>query len=149
MQRRYALEHTEELGRIMGSAAFARREPNAVEALFRAMYLPFFTSRESAEALDFGFTEITAANVLSAEDTMVETLAEHEPLEALAKIQAPTLVIGAEHDATPEEFGRLVADKIAGAQYAFIEGAGHFSYLDEPEKFQRAVRSFLAEHARS
>lgn len=148
MERRYAPEDKEELGRIVGSAAFAGREPKAVEALFRTMYLPFFTSRDSAESLDLGFTEITAANIVGAEERMMEDLERHHPLEALADIQAPTLVLGAELDPTPEEFGRLVADKIAGARYAFIEGANHFSYLDQPERFERVVRSFLDRNAR-
>ncbi|HEX2030981.1 MAG TPA: alpha/beta hydrolase [Actinomycetota bacterium] len=148
MERRQTPEDKEELGRIMSSDVFARREPKAVEALFRTMYLPFFTSRALAESLDFGFTEITAANIVGTEERMMEDLERHHPLEALANIQAPTLVLGAELDPSPEEFARLVADKVAGAQYAFIEGANHFSYLDQPERFESMVRSFLDEHAR-
>jgi pimeloyl-ACP methyl ester carboxylesterase len=48
----------------------------------------------------------------------------------------------------PEAFSRKVADAIPGARYAFIKGANHFTYLEDPEGFFAVVGGFLMEEAR-
>jgi len=60
-----------------------------------------------------------------------------------AKIQAPTLVIGARHDAlrTPE-LAERVAKSIAGAKYVLAD-TGHFMALQTPQLFVDTVLPFF------
>lgn len=62
----------------------------------------------------------------------------------LKQIACPTLVIVGEADqATPPADARLMAEAIPGARLDMIPAAGHLANLEQPEAFNRAVRSFL------
>jgi len=64
--------------------------------------------------------------------------------ESLAKIQVPTLVIAGEKDAiVPPDGTRALAAGIPGAHFHSIPGAGHFSNLQDPAAFSRALLRFL------
>ena len=65
----------------------------------------------------------------------------------LEKIAVPThLVVGDEDQLTPPEMSRQMAKRIPGARLTVIEGAGHLSNIEQPEKFNRAVLEFLLDH---
>jgi 3-oxoadipate enol-lactonase len=65
----------------------------------------------------------------------------------LEKIAVPThIVVGDEDRLTPLEISRQMTARIAGARLTVIEGAGHLSNIEQPEKFNRAVLAFLIEH---
>ena len=60
-----------------------------------------------------------------------------------AKIKAPTLVVGARHDALrPPEMAERVAKTIPGARYLLAD-TGHFMNLQTPQLFAETVVSFL------
>jgi 3-oxoadipate enol-lactonase len=63
----------------------------------------------------------------------------------LAELEGvPTLVIaGAEDKIIPLDKARALADRIPGAQFAVIPGAGHLPTLESPEATTRALRTFL------
>ncbi|MFB3818279.1 MAG: alpha/beta fold hydrolase [Candidatus Methylomirabilales bacterium] len=64
----------------------------------------------------------------------------------LPDIQAPTLLLWGDQD---EEVRReavlTMASRIAGARLLVFPGAGHFPFLDAPERFLEALRGFLRE----
>jgi pimeloyl-ACP methyl ester carboxylesterase len=67
-------------------------------------------------------------------------LREHMP-----QITAPTLLIwGAEDTDTPVAMAREMERLIPDAGLVVLEGAGHFSYADQPTRFARIVSHFLA-----
>lgn len=62
----------------------------------------------------------------------------------LKDIRCPTLIIVGEQDTgTPPSDARLIAEGIKGAQMEIIPGAGHISNMEQPETFNRTIRSFL------
>ncbi len=62
----------------------------------------------------------------------------------LPTIACPTLVlVGEEDTTTPLAESRLMADRIPGARLEIIPRAGHLSNLEQPERFNRAVVTFL------
>ena len=64
--------------------------------------------------------------------------------ELLPQIKAPVLLIWGSNDtATPLADGRLMEEKIAGSGLVTLEGAGHFSFLDQPFVYRRVLQSFL------
>lgn len=69
----------------------------------------------------------------------------NEDLSALLpRIQASTLLVwGSEDDAAPVALGKRMEQLIPDAGLVVFEGAGHFAYLDEPERFCRIVRHFF------
>ena len=62
----------------------------------------------------------------------------------LPRIQAPTLLVwGTDDDAVPVAHARKMESLIPDAGLVLFEGAGHFAYLDEPDRFCRIASHFL------
>ncbi len=63
----------------------------------------------------------------------------------LSQIRASTLLIwGDEGNATPLSDGQMMERLIPDAGLVVLAGAGHFSYLDQPQRFARVAAHFLA-----
>jgi 3-oxoadipate enol-lactonase len=66
------------------------------------------------------------------------------PLEMLA---VPTLVITGDEDRVyPQALARRMAQRIPGAELAVLEGCGHLSNLEQPERFNATLLDFLQRH---
>ena len=62
----------------------------------------------------------------------------------LPLVKSPTLLVwGADDDAVPVSVGRAMETAIPDAGLVVFEAAGHFCYLDQPERFCRVLRQFL------
>jgi pimeloyl-ACP methyl ester carboxylesterase len=70
--------------------------------------------------------------------------------DELRKVQAPTLLLSGEGDTHggPPVAARL-AELIPGALHETIRGAGHLSWLDDPDGVAQRVSAFLADRARA
>lgn len=65
-------------------------------------------------------------------------------LAELAAIDVPTLCLAGEHDAVaPVKVMRRMAEKISGAEFQVLPGAGHIANMETPEAFNAAVVEFL------
>lgn len=68
----------------------------------------------------------------------------HDLRQLLPQISAPTLIIWGENDdATPLADGAIMAREIPNARLVVYRGAGHFAYLDSPDRFAADLRAFL------
>jgi 3-oxoadipate enol-lactonase len=66
----------------------------------------------------------------------------------LANIGCPVqVVVGAEDQGTPPSMAEEIAQAIDGAKLIVIPGAAHLSNVEQPERFDTALREFLARHA--
>lgn len=62
----------------------------------------------------------------------------------LGSIAVPTLVVGgAEDELTPPGVVRAMAERIRGARWEEIAGAGHLAPLERPEAVDQALKGFL------
>jgi pimeloyl-ACP methyl ester carboxylesterase len=65
--------------------------------------------------------------------------------EYLPRISVPTLLVwGADDTDTPIADARLMEQLIPDAGLVVLDGADHFSYLDQPARFARIVTHFIA-----
>jgi 3-oxoadipate enol-lactonase len=80
-----------------------------------------------------------------------ELLPGFDVTDQLARIEVPTLCVGGTEDwFTPPEYGpRRLADGIPNARLHVLEQCGHFPFLDRPEAFGRAVRSWLTDRTKA
>jgi pimeloyl-ACP methyl ester carboxylesterase len=72
----------------------------------------------------------------------------HNPklLSRLGRITAPTLVVWGESDRIVDlDYGRAYAGAIPEARFETLEAAGHYPYLEQPERFVELVSRFLQE----
>lgn len=64
---------------------------------------------------------------------------------AVAESGVPVLVVVGQHDATiSPAAARAMAGKIPGAKVVEVDGAGHLSPMEEPEKVTSAIRKFAS-----
>ncbi len=65
--------------------------------------------------------------------------------ELLPRVAAPTLLVwGGKDDAVPVAHARAMERAIPDAGLVLFEDAGHFAYLDEPDRFCRVVTHFFS-----
>ncbi|MDQ4125311.1 MAG: alpha/beta hydrolase, partial [Actinomycetota bacterium] len=65
--------------------------------------------------------------------------------DLLPKVGVPTLLVwGTNDDAVPVAHAQTMERHIPDAGLVLFEAAGHFAYLDEPDRFCRIVRHFLS-----
>lgn len=64
--------------------------------------------------------------------------------DLMPKVKAPTLLVwGTNDDATPLSDAKLMERLIPDAGLVEVQGAGHYSFLDNPTLFAAVLRSFL------
>ena len=69
--------------------------------------------------------------------------------EILSSVQAPTLIIWGDRDLEVSRSSmEIMAGGIRGSQLEIMEGAGHFPFVDMPERFGKLVRDFLCRGGR-
>jgi len=68
--------------------------------------------------------------------------------EKLATLKVPTLLMSGPADhSTPPSITRMLARHIPNCEVVIIEEAGHSSYWENPNAFNRAVLDFIGRHA--
>ena len=76
----------------------------------------------------------------------IDAFRDHDLLDRLPEIRAPTLVIAGEHDlVSPPSLGRRVAEAIPGARFELMEGEAHQPFQEVPERYNVLVDAFWRE----
>jgi class 3 adenylate cyclase len=73
----------------------------------------------------------------------IESIFRIDVRAILPTLSAPTLVIHARHDLIPVQYGRYLADHIAGARWLEVDGAEHAPWFTEPDKILTEIEEFL------
>lgn len=78
--------------------------------------------------------------------TVLRELALVDLRKDLAKIHVPTLVISGEKDSTvPLRSQKDLVERIPGARWEVIPGAGHAVIVDHPQEFNQVMLAYLSE----
>lgn len=68
-------------------------------------------------------------------------------LAMIEYIHFPVLMIRSDNDPMlPEEYAEWARSRIRGVEHRTLHDAGHFAFLDQPEKVAELVRNFLLSH---
>jgi 3-oxoadipate enol-lactonase len=118
--------------------------PNAIADLQVPRLLSDYTRQQHPEVeirVRQMIEAATAQGIAAASRGMAQRA---DSTDLLASLACPTLVIVGEQDVlTPPAVAQDYAERIAGAQVAVIQQAGHLSNVEQPEVFVRAVSGFL------
>lgn len=69
----------------------------------------------------------------------------HDTFDRLPQISVPTLVVAGELDLiTAPRYGRIVADRIPGAEFVVLPGEAHQPFQESPDQFNAMVDAFWA-----
>jgi pimeloyl-ACP methyl ester carboxylesterase len=150
-----AAEHPERVGRMVlaGSAGIRPRRTlgdavrvrtyKALRAVERSPAMPGAVRRDAKRRAD----QRGSADYRAVSGTMRGTLVRivNEDLRALLPaLRMPVLLIWGEQDTeTPIDDGRLMERLIPDAGLVVFEGAGHYAYLEQPDRFCRIIDVFL------
>lgn len=106
----------------------------------------FFTKAYPAENLDW----VLAENLKFPRGHAARLLIDHcsqDWRDVIRRIRAPTIVFGGEASFFNSVSQRWVADQIPGAEvhiFSADEGGSHFMFIENPTKFNRLLKAFLA-----
>jgi pimeloyl-ACP methyl ester carboxylesterase len=107
-------------------------------AVLRAIAAPGFDGANLAMA-EAAFSRITSDGLRAA----CRCLVTHDVRDRLGEISMPTLVVVGELDQeTPPAYSEELAAGIAGSTLRVIEGAGHLTPAEAPQRFNELVRTF-------
>lgn len=114
--------------------------------LFKKLYL-MFNKNNKLKLNDF-YKKFGSEDYKNAENEIIrQTLVKvlHDNIEShLTDIKAPTLIIWGEQDTdTPLYMAKKLNEKIPDSGLVILEGAKHYSYLDNFYKFKLVVEAFL------
>ena len=70
---------------------------------------------------------------------------EHDYRDDMKNVTAPVLIIHSADDFQPEKRSRIYADAFPNSRFEVIEGASHFSYKQQAERFAALLKKFLKE----
>ncbi|MFF9219706.1 alpha/beta fold hydrolase [Streptomyces viridosporus] len=119
-------------------------------AMLEAFFLWVYTPRAHADGTVDRIIEDTLAfphpQSVDAFQRQIASFADHDTLDRLAEITAPTLVLAGELDiAAPPRLGRVVADRIPGAEFEVLPGEAHQPFQEVPKVFNARVDAFWRE----
>ncbi len=150
-----ATKHPERVGRMVltGSAGIRARRTlrdsarvrayKALRAIERSPAVPARLRRTAKRRAD----RRGSADYRAASGTMRGTLVRivNEDLRPLLpRLRVPVLLIWGDHDTeAPVEDGRIMERLIPDAGLVVFEGAGHYAYLEQADRFCRIVDVFL------
>jgi proline iminopeptidase len=73
-----------------------------------------------------------------------DRFAESPTLPAqLAALPVRTLILHGEADPRPARVARDLAQRLRAAEFVLLPGAGHLPWLEQPNQFKQALRTFL------
>jgi pimeloyl-ACP methyl ester carboxylesterase len=117
--------------------------PNFLEGWFSPGYLAEHRS-EAIEQLHWQPDPEIPLQVLQAQ---LMATAGHDTYDRLPSITAPTLVLhGSDDPMLPLEDGRILAERILGAELIVVDGARHAYMLEKQGEADAAVLDFLRQH---
>jgi pimeloyl-ACP methyl ester carboxylesterase len=120
------------------------------EAALRAGYLWLFAPATYDERPEF--VEMILQNALANPypisltgfERQCDAVETHDALDRVHAIGCPTLITVADHDIlVPPRFSRALAERMPGARFRLIEGAGHGYFWERPDLFNAVCLDFL------
>lgn len=131
------------LDSLFRSPGFARLDPEAVNRIFRITLRSTFADTSRIRDLRIDFGERTARNGARVAALIMGPLGAYDFWEEAGGVQAPTLLIHGEADPIPLEMSRELAARIPHARLVVLRGAGHFPFVEQPERLGSEIRAFL------
>jgi pimeloyl-ACP methyl ester carboxylesterase/ketosteroid isomerase-like protein len=127
--------------------AHAREAVAAPRQEFDPTLPGLFSADPPAEALA-ALAEMAADVTPESLGTQLGVMAEADLRDLLPRIEVPTLLVWGEQDArSPLSVARQFERAIPDTTLVVIPDAGHVSNLEQPERFDEAVREFCRAHA--
>src|SRR3989304_1192352 len=129
-------------------ALFYASTEEGIKELLKASSLRYQQQGPSPEEIRYLFEPLQMKERLPAGQARMTDLSQDiKSLYIPAMIEYidfPVLIIHSDHDTVlPERYIRYARNRISKAEYQTVQQAGHFAFMDQPEKTAEMVRNFL------
>jgi 3-oxoadipate enol-lactonase len=105
------------------------------------------TFRKTQPVAAFLYAQINGLNVPLPADSRDQLLRLTTPVERYAATRVPTLFLTSDEDGLIwPELSRKVHEEVPGSRFARVAAAGHSTYFERPDVFNREVNAFLKEY---
>lgn len=127
---------------IIQSPLFKEDPPKAIEKLLELSFKRQFYEPDKAELLDLYVPEDYMARSRLFGYLMVD-ISSYDLRDELKKMTTPTLIMYGSAEPAADISGPVLNRLIPNSSYTIIENSGHFPFIEQPEKFQQAIISYL------
>lgn len=127
---------------VRRSEGFEARRPEAIRQLLLLSYRPLFSDPSRIGDLELYVPDDYAERSRQFA-YMGPDLAHWELHDELARLTAPILILYGADEVGVEFGGAAFRELLPHAELVLVEGAGHFSFIEQPDAFLGAVRAFL------
>ena len=142
LQSKFTPEEQLQMQALMQSTAFQNQEDSALLAAFRMSFAATFYNRDLLQGLNLQLPDHRMERQSKLRFLMGD-LADYDLHEELKKVEAPTLIIHGDYDATPVDAMMDIAQVMPRARLEVVKEAGHFVFIEKPEVFRELVEGFL------
>jgi len=105
------------------------------------------TFRHAEPVRTFLYAQVAGLNPARPADFSDQMSRLTTPVERYAATRVPTLFLTSTEDGLIwPELSRTVHEAVPGSRFVRVDGAGHSTYFERPEVFNREVGAFLKEH---
>jgi len=138
-------ETIEKMNLLMKTLAFENREPGAMSDFYRLTFRSSFYDPSKVDELSLNFQKnyvetARLMNQLQSDSTLIS----YDLHPDLKKLNIHALIIGGEADVIHPMALEELHSSLKGSQYSFIEGCGHFPFIEQPEQFLKAINKFFS-----
>jgi proline iminopeptidase len=133
------------LEEISNSEEFARHEPQAVEKFWRHYFRAYCYDPNDADSINLWYRDTTYPIVEGRYNKLWQFFADYNISDSLKLITCPTLILYGDYDPTPFEYVEPIYEGIAGSELVRFEKAGHWLWVEAPDRILPVIRGFLGE----
>lgn len=141
-----ALKASKELGiqrqAILDSDLFETNKPQAIKKLLLLSFRNQFYEPSFADSLDFYVSDDYMARSRLLGNLMVD-IANYDLHSKLASLNIPTLLMYGDIEPAATVSGPILHSTIKNSKHVVIENAGHFPFVEQPDKFVREFLEFV------
>ena len=127
---------------ISSTEEFKSGHPKAVEKFWRHYFRAYCYDPSFADSINLWIRDTTFEVVKGRYYRLWEFFANYDIRDEIKNISCPTLILYGDHDPTPFDYIQPLADGIPGSQLITIENAGHWLWVEAPERMLLLIRGF-------
>ncbi len=128
---------------IAATEDFARKRPETVERFWRHYFRAYCYNPSFADSINLWYRDTTYEIVEGRYHRLWEFFGDYDIRDSLRLITCPTLILYGNYDPTPLEFVRPIHEGIAGSELVRFDGAGHWLWVEAPDRIMPVIRDFL------
>ncbi|MFH2034906.1 MAG: alpha/beta fold hydrolase [Candidatus Zixiibacteriota bacterium] len=115
----------------------------AIEKYWRLYFKAYCYNPTYADSITLWIRDTTYHEVEGRYNRLWEYFRNYDIRDKLSSISCPTLILYGDYDPTPFEYIQPIDDSIPNSELVIIEEAGHWLWVEAPDKIMPIIRDFL------